>query len=184
MSTINNLPVVRTGVNVFVFNDKGQFVLGRRMGSHGENTWGLPGGSMEFGEDFEECTGREVREETALEFSDLEFLTVTNDFFPEANKHYTTNFFAAKLEGDQKEPVLMEKDKCLGWKWFTWEEIEEHYKAPDAVKKDEKNKFEGQELFLPMLSLFRQRAGLHPLKAYEARLGETNKKPVIGLTSK
>ncbi|KAB8257707.1 hypothetical protein BDV32DRAFT_152141 [Aspergillus pseudonomiae] len=139
---------------------------------------------MEFGEDFEDCAEREVREETALKFSDLEFLTVTNDVFTEKNTHYTTNFFVAKLDGDRKDPLLMEKDKCLGWKWFTWGEIEEHYKAPDAVKKDKKNKFEGQELFLPMLSLFRQRAGLHPLKAYEARLREVHKEPVIGLASR
>lgn len=28
--------VVRTGVNVFVFNNQGQFVMGLRKGSHGE----------------------------------------------------------------------------------------------------------------------------------------------------
>ncbi|OGM47552.1 mutt/nudix hydrolase [Aspergillus bombycis] len=167
------LPNVRTGVNIFLFNEKRQFLLGLRQGSHGKNTWGLPGGHIEFGETFE-----------GLAYSDLEFLTVTNDVFTEANKHYTTNFFAAKLKGDRKDPVLMEKDKCLEWKWFAWEELEEHYKADDAAKKDERNKFQGKELFLPMLSLFRQRAGLHPLKAYEVRLRETDKWPVVGLTFK
>ena len=61
---------------------------------------------MEFGEDFEDCAEREVREETALKFSDLEFLTVTNDIFTEKNTHYTTNFFVAKLDGDRKDPLV------------------------------------------------------------------------------
>ncbi|KAF7589060.1 Nudix hydrolase 15, mitochondrial [Aspergillus hancockii] len=169
--------IVRTGVNVFVFNKKGEFVIGKRKGSHGAGTWGLPGGHIDFGEkSFRACAEREIKEETKLKISDFKLLTVTNDFFKEDDKHYTTNFFVATLTGDRKEPVLVEKDKCEGWDWTTWEKVTEQYKAHDAAIKNAKEKnipfaefdFKDEQLFLPMLSLFRQWPGLHPLKEYKS----------------
>ncbi|PIG87817.1 mutt/nudix hydrolase [Aspergillus arachidicola] len=155
--------VVRTGVNVFVFNNQGQFVMGLRKGSHGE--------------------AREIKEETEFKIFNIEFLTVTNDVFKEEKKHYTTNFFAAKLVGGIGDPLLNEPEKCFKWKWFTWEEVEDLYKAQDAAEKAGKiSDFKGQKLFLPTMNLFRQRAKLHPLKAYNAIL-ESEKKLVVGSAS-
>jgi 8-oxo-dGTP diphosphatase len=45
-----------------------------------------------------------MREETGQEVSNVEFLTVTNDVFTAERKHYTTNFLAAMVKGDQKDP--------------------------------------------------------------------------------
>ncbi|EIT74668.1 putative mutt/nudix hydrolase [Aspergillus flavus] len=184
--------VVRTGVNVFVFNNQGQFVMGLRKGSHGEGTWGLPGGHIDFFEEsLEACAKREIDEETGLDIFDIELLTVTNDVFKEARKHYTTNFFAAKLVGGTGDPQLNEPKKCFKWKWFTWEEVEDLYKAQDAAEKaakeatekgDEIPEYKGPKLFLPTVNLFRQRAKLHPLKAYNAIL-ESEEKPVVGPAS-
>ncbi|KAE8364211.1 nudix hydrolase 1 [Aspergillus caelatus] len=178
----NGKKVVRTGVNVFVFNKNGQFVMGLRKGSHGEGTWGLPGGHIDFEESLEACAEREIHEETGFNISDVEFLTVTNDVFKEEKekKHYTTNFFAAKLEGGAGNAVLKEPHKCDGWKWFTWEDVKELYEAQDAAEKaDRVSEFEGEKLFLPTMNLFRQRAKLHPLEAYNAILRNENKKPVV-----
>ncbi|KAB8220265.1 nudix hydrolase 1 [Aspergillus novoparasiticus] len=176
--------VVRTGVNVFVFNNQGQFVMGLRKGSHGEGTWGLPGGHIDFFEEsLEACAAREINEETGFKIFDIEFLTVTNDVFKEEKKHYTTNFLAAKLVGGTGDPLLNEPEKCFKWKWFSWEEVEDLYKAQDAAEKAGKIfDFKGQKLFLPTMNLFRQRAKLHPLKAYNAIL-ESEKKPVVGSAS-
>lgn len=38
-------------------------------------SWGLPGGTMELGESFEEAATREVYEETNLEIQNLKFIT-------------------------------------------------------------------------------------------------------------
>ncbi|KAB8212828.1 NUDIX hydrolase domain-like protein [Aspergillus novoparasiticus] len=112
-------PVIRTGVNVFVFNDKGQFVLGHRKGSHGAGTWGLPGGHIDFFEQsFEHCARREIKEETDFQISGIEFLT------------------------------LMELHKCDGWEWFTWEEVKKLYEAQVAAEKENHTvEFTGKKLF-------------------------------------
>ncbi|EXJ83525.1 hypothetical protein A1O1_07148 [Capronia coronata CBS 617.96] len=63
---------------------KFKFLLGMRLGSHGADTWALPGGHLEFNETFEECAAREVLEETGLVLDpeSLRFLTATNDLMP------------------------------------------------------------------------------------------------------
>ena len=46
-----------TGVGVFVLKN-GKFLMGKRVGRHGTNTWSIPGGYIEFGETFEEASAR------------------------------------------------------------------------------------------------------------------------------
>ena len=55
----------KVGVAVIVVKDN-QVLMGKRIGSHGENTWAFPGGHLEFGETPEECATRELFEETGL----------------------------------------------------------------------------------------------------------------------
>ncbi len=43
------------GVGVIIKND-GKILLGKRIGSHGAGTWGLPGGHLEPGEEVEVCS--------------------------------------------------------------------------------------------------------------------------------
>ena len=57
---------VQVGIGVLIFNTKGQLLLGRRLNSHGSGSWQPPGGKMNFGETFEACARREVREETNM----------------------------------------------------------------------------------------------------------------------
>ncbi|SNX85091.1 uncharacterized protein MEPE_03800 [Melanopsichium pennsylvanicum] len=58
--------VPRVGVAVFVINEKGHILIGKRTGSHGAGTLALPGGHLELHESFHECAAREVYEETGL----------------------------------------------------------------------------------------------------------------------
>ena len=60
----------------------------------------------------------EVKEETNLDIceDDLSLRGVTNDFYSQTQKHYITlHFFCTKFVGT---PQVMEKDKCVCWKWF------------------------------------------------------------------
>ena len=62
--------IPRVGIAVFIFKD-GKFLMGRRKGAHGEDTWSVPGGHLEFGEMIEDGARREVEEETQEE-NDIE----------------------------------------------------------------------------------------------------------------
>ncbi|KAL3458820.1 NUDIX hydrolase domain-like protein [Aspergillus heterothallicus] len=152
---------VRVGVAVFALNSKNEFVLGQRMGSHGAGTWALPGGHLEFNESFEECAIREVKEETGLDISDVQFLTATNDVMPADGKHYVTVFVGARVKEGQ-DPEILEPNKCAEWRWVSWAEL-----AGDRVKfveaQEEGRETEGKKLFIPLLSLFEQRGGFQPV---------------------
>jgi 8-oxo-dGTP diphosphatase len=60
----------KVGVGVFIIKDK-KILMGKRINSHGEGTWSLPGGHLEFFETFEDCAKREVMEETGLKISNF-----------------------------------------------------------------------------------------------------------------
>ncbi|KAL4905942.1 hypothetical protein BDW74DRAFT_152309 [Aspergillus multicolor] len=156
---------VRVGVAVFALNHENKFILGKRIGSHGADTWGLPGGHLEYGESWETCAARELQEETGLnvDISSVQYLTATNDVFAREGKHYVTIFVGVRVKGGQ-EPEILEPNKCAEWRWLSWEEL-----AADRQKQVEADgegrETEGRKLFVPLLSLFVQQAGFRPAVA-------------------
>ena len=117
----------KVGVGIFVFKD-GRFLLGRRKNSHGDGTWCLPGGHLEFNEELEDCATREVMEETGIKIRNIRFSTITNDMFKEEGKHYITIFMLADwADGEVK---VMEPEKCEEWKWIAKEELPENLFLP------------------------------------------------------
>jgi len=103
--------------------DGGSVLLGKRKGSHGAGTWSFPGGHFEFGETFEDCLYREIKEEVGLKRKNLRQIdsvpcAVTNDYFKDEGKHYVTLFFRFDyLSGKIKNKEL---EKCDGWEWYDW----------------------------------------------------------------
>lgn len=115
-------PLVRVGIGVFVVKD-GMFLLQKRTGSHGEGTWSLPGGHLEFGESFEDTARREVKEESSLEITNARFGAVTNDIFEKENKHHVTVWIVSNYaNGELKN---MEPHKCTEQAWFTLDTLPE-----------------------------------------------------------
>jgi len=108
---------VRVGIGCFVWKD-GQLLLLKRTGSHGAETWGLPGGHLELNESWEECAAREVFEESGLKIKNIRFLTATNDIFLAEKKHYITIWMTSDWAAG--EPSIMEPDKCIAQKWCTY----------------------------------------------------------------
>ncbi|KAF9904915.1 Nudix hydrolase 15, mitochondrial [Linnemannia zychae] len=120
--TITNKSV-QVGVGVFIMNAH-KVLLGKRIGSHGANTWQLAGGHLEFGETFEECAIREAEEETGLTLdpASTKFVTANNNIMPSIDRHYVTVFMAANIIGDNIAKI-MEPLKCEGWEWVSLDQL-------------------------------------------------------------
>jgi 8-oxo-dGTP diphosphatase len=112
----------RVGVGVFIFKD-GKFLIGQRRGSHGAETWSVPGGHLELGETPEQTAIREVREETGLEITNVTFAAVTNDIFSSEGKHYVTLWM--KSEWQSGEATITEPDKFIEQRWVDFSSLPE-----------------------------------------------------------
>lgn len=107
----------RVGLGVLILNPKNQILLGKRKGAHGEFTFAPPGGHLEYGETFEECAIRETLEETGLQVISPEFVAITNDVFPQEQKHYVSVFMMVRIAEGQTVKNC-EPEKTEEWCWF------------------------------------------------------------------
>jgi 8-oxo-dGTP diphosphatase len=110
----------RVGVGVFIFKD-GKFLMGKRRGSHGEGSWSLPGGHLEFGESFADTARREVLEETGVRIKNIRFGALTNDYFEKEGKHYVTVWMLSDY--DSGEAAILEPAKCVDQDWFDFDTL-------------------------------------------------------------
>jgi len=111
------------GVCCFVLNKEGKLLLGQRVQieGFGNGCWQLPGGKIDWMETATEGVIRETKEETGLQIRFPEFLGYSNDFFPKANKHYVTLYFATSEFSGIAE--VQEANKCSKWDWFEWDTL-------------------------------------------------------------
>jgi 8-oxo-dGTP diphosphatase len=113
----------RVGIGVFVIKD-GKFLLGKRKNTHGEGTWCLVGGHLEYGESWEDCVRREIAEEIGVKVKNIRFSgALTNDIFKKEDKHYITIFMLCDY--DSGEVKVLEPNKSECWKWFSWDDLPE-----------------------------------------------------------
>ncbi len=113
----------RVGVGIMILKDS-RVLLGRRhsdpekAGSelHGEGTWTMPGGKLDFREELEDAASREVKEETGIliDKTKLKIINIGNEIVPD--KHFVTiGYLCEDFTGD---PIVMEPEEIVGWKWF------------------------------------------------------------------
>jgi 8-oxo-dGTP diphosphatase len=124
---LTNRPKVGVGVILCSIQHPGRVLIGERRGSHGAGRWALPGGHLEGGESWEACATREIQEETGvlLPESRFAFEGVTNDIMTAEELHYVTIFLVATLNAAETAAIVNgEPEKCMGWEWLTWAQIE------------------------------------------------------------
>lgn len=98
-----------TRISVIVISDDRKILLVRhRKGNR--QYWVLPGGRLEYGETFEECAQRELKEETGLDIAVEKFLYLSEAIAPDRSRHIVNIYMKAKVTGGTlmvgDEPVL------------------------------------------------------------------------------
>jgi 8-oxo-dGTP diphosphatase len=111
-------------VGIGVIITKGdQVLLMKRKGSHGDGTWSVTGGHLEYGESLEECAMREVQEEVAVIITNIAFRAITNDLFETERMHYVTIWLEASYVSG--EPTMQAMDEMSAVGWFSWDALPE-----------------------------------------------------------
>ena len=131
----------KPGVGVCVLLVKGNTILlGKRHDDpkkadselHGEGTWTVPGGKLDFKEDIIEAAKREAKEECDVDIHELELVSLTNDMTD--NRHFVTiGFLAKNFSG---EPKVLEPDEITEWRWFPIKQLPSpmFFPAEKAIK--------------------------------------------------
>jgi 8-oxo-dGTP diphosphatase len=136
----------KVGIGVMIQNTAGQILLGLRQGSHGAGEWCFPGGHLEMGETVFETAKRETKEETGLDVTPVELISVADEmrYLESDGKHYLNVGVKALYQGG--EPQIMEPDKCLEWKWFDLENLpEKMFEGTELIIKN----FKASKIYQP-----------------------------------
>ncbi len=125
---------IGAGVGVMVLNKEGKVLLGLRSENKGESAfkvstcWTMPGGKLEYEENFEECAKREVLEETGIDLKNIKVICVNDN--KNEHAHYVTIGFLS--ENCEANPRVMEPDEIVEWKWFDLDNLPENIYFPSA----------------------------------------------------
>ncbi|HJU67936.1 MAG TPA: NUDIX domain-containing protein [Gemmatimonadaceae bacterium] len=107
------------GVGVVVQRD-GKVLVGLRRSGVQPGTWGLPGGHLGFGETWEACARREVREETGLALVGARHVGTVETFAPDGTSHEITIFLEARAQGALTNP---RPEETARWEWHLWDAL-------------------------------------------------------------
>lgn len=111
------------GFGVMMLKD-GKVLLGQRHPDpekassklHGEGSWTMPGGKLDFGETLAQGAVRELLEETGMktDVKNLKIMSVADEILEDVH-FVTVGFLCEKFEGT---PSVMEPDEITQWGWF------------------------------------------------------------------
>jgi len=126
---------VGVGFGVLI-QQNGKILLGRRHENpdkadsvfRAANVWTMPGGKLDYGENFIAGAKREVKEETGLDINDedLEVICINEDMNEHAH-FITIGLVAKKFSG---EPQVLEPDEITEWNFFEPDELPKNIYFP------------------------------------------------------
>jgi 8-oxo-dGTP diphosphatase len=120
--------------HALIFNKENKILLTKRAAPPKANYWFPPGGAIDLGETVEMGLRREIREETNIIVSNLNFLDyidgITNDAGNKILYHYVVFIFTA----DYLEGEVHANDDALDAQWFSSSDIiNEKIPIPDEL---------------------------------------------------
>lgn len=109
------LPIVTVGALIFNAQDEVLMVQTHKW----SNLWGIPGGKTRFGETSVDALTREIKEETDLEITDIEFVLVqdcinSREFYRET--HFVLLNYTCRCVG---VPVVRLNEEAVNFRWLT-----------------------------------------------------------------
>lgn len=127
----------RVGVGVMLLR-RGKVLLGKRHDDaekassdlHGEGTWTMPGGKLDFHETLIDGAAREVLEETGIKINKgkTKIISVSDEIVPD-NHYATIGFLCEDFEGEEK---IMEPEEITEWKWYDLSNLPKKVFLPSA----------------------------------------------------
>jgi mutator protein MutT len=115
---------IGVGVGAAIFNEDGKLLITLR-GEKAKNErgkWEIPGGSVEFGEKFEDAIRREIKEELGVEIQVLALLGICDHIILEEHQHWVSPTYICRIT--KGIPRILEPTKCADIGWFTIAEAE------------------------------------------------------------
>jgi phosphoglycolate phosphatase len=104
-------------VGALIFNNAGEVLMIRTH--KWSNLWGIPGGKIKWGEPSEDALRREIKEETGLDVTDIEFVLVqdcihSKEFYRDA--HFVLLNYTCRCVGD---PRVRLNEEARESRWVT-----------------------------------------------------------------
>jgi 8-oxo-dGTP diphosphatase len=124
-SGVSGVDYIGVGVGGIILGDSGQVLLSQR-GPKARNRvgqWENPGGTIEFGEEFDTAIVREISEELGIEVRVEGVLRVVNHIIPDESQHWVAPTFVCRHVAGT--PVIREPDKCTAIGWFDLSDLPE-----------------------------------------------------------
>jgi 8-oxo-dGTP pyrophosphatase MutT (NUDIX family) len=123
------------GVGVYIVSEDTTRLLLTQRGPkarHEHYKWEGPGGALELGETFEEAAHREIREELGITITLGPMIAEFKGLVDPNGDDLDAQIFSATTD---ETPSIQEPAKCVGFGWFTKEEIA-HLNLAEYVVKD------------------------------------------------
>ena len=117
---------IGVAVGALIFNDEGKILLCKRSqnAKNEQGCWEAPGGAVEFGETLAHALAREMKEELDIELEIIKQLPAADHLIPDEHQHWIPSSFICNIK-DNKDPKIMEPDKCDAIGWFALDNLPE-----------------------------------------------------------
>lgn len=107
-------------VDIFIYNNKKEFILIKRKNEPFKGQWALPGGFVDYGETVENAAIREAKEETSIDVELKRLINVYSDPERDSRGHTVTIAYTAQENFEDAKAA----DDAIDIKIFAFNEID------------------------------------------------------------